>query len=281
MDRYEVGGLVFDVTDAGPADGEVIILLHGFPETRASWDGVIPILTTAGYRVLAPDQRGYSPGARPKGRKAYRMEVLVDDVLALADRAESDKFHVVGHDWGGAVAWALAGWHPERLYSMTSLTTPHPRAMQRAFVSSRQGLRSWYMLYFQLPRLPEMALAGRAQPLMKRSLMRAGLSEDAVDRYLANFTDRKAATAALNWYRAIPFLPPSRMVPVSVPTLYVYGTNDVALGRKAADLTGQYVKGPYRYEVLDGVSHWIPEEVPDVVGRLVVEEATAYGARTA
>jgi pimeloyl-ACP methyl ester carboxylesterase len=281
MERYEAGGLVFDVTDAGPPDGEVIVLLHGFPETRASWDGVIPFLTEAGYRVLAPDQRGYSPGARPEGRKAYRMDLLANDVLALADRAEADKFHVVGHDWGGAVAWALAGWHPERLYSMTSLTTPHPRAMMRAFVSSGQGLKSWYMLLFQLPRLPEMGLAGPGQRVVKRAFRRSGLSEESVERYFANFSDRQAATGALNWYRAIPLLPPSQMVPVTVPTLYVYGTNDVALGRKAADLTGWYVKGPYRYEVLEGVSHWIPEEVPDVVGRLVVEQATAHGAKTA
>ncbi|MBA3619775.1 MAG: alpha/beta fold hydrolase, partial [Acidothermales bacterium] len=108
MDSYARVGLCFDVLDAGPLDAEVVILLHGFPATRMSWDAVVPALTGAGYRVLAPDQRGYSPGAQPAGRLAYRMKELVDDVLALADAVGADRFHLVGHDWGGAVAWALA-----------------------------------------------------------------------------------------------------------------------------------------------------------------------------
>jgi pimeloyl-ACP methyl ester carboxylesterase len=280
MESYTANGLVFDVTDAGPADGELIVLLHGYPETRASWEGTIPLLAEAGYRVLAPDQRGYSPGARPPGRRAYRLEHLVGDVVALANAAEADRIHVVGHDWGGAVAWALAAWHPERLHSMTSLATPHPRAMMRAMLTSSQALHSWYMLFFQLPRLPEMGITGPGQRLFRRTLRRSGLPDASIDRYLAVLSQPGAATGALNWYRALPFVPPSKMPPVAVPALYLYGTGDFALGRKAAELTARYVRGPYRFEVLEGVSHWIPEEVPDRVAALVIEHARAYGGRT-
>src|SRR5205814_3021424 len=138
-----------------PGDGEVIVLLHGYPETKESWDGVIPGLVDGGYRVLAPDQRGYSRRARPKGRRAYGSEHLVGDVLALADAAGAERFHVVGHDWGGAVAWYCAMWHPERVKTMTSLATPHPSAFVRSLLTSTQLLHSWYFLLYQLPAIPE------------------------------------------------------------------------------------------------------------------------------
>ncbi|HEX9530872.1 MAG TPA: alpha/beta fold hydrolase, partial [Acidimicrobiales bacterium] len=262
-------------TDAGPPDGEVVVLLHGYPETRQSWDRVVPLLVDAGHRVLAPDQRGYSPGARPRGRPAYALNHLVNDAIALIDASGADKVHLVGHDWGGAVAWATAAWHPERLYSMTSLATPHRNALLRSLVTSTQALHSWYMLFYQLPWLPELSLKG---PAFRLALQRSGLPEADIARYLAVLSQPGAATAAVNWYRALPFTPPSRMGPVSVPVLYIYGTGDFALGRKAADLTGSYVTGPYRYEVLEGISHWIPEQVPDVVAGLLLEQLSAYGA---
>ena len=277
MERYEADGLVFDVTDAGPSEGEVIVLLHGYPQTRASWADVIPLLADAGYRVLAPDQRGYSPGARPRGRRAYRLDHLADDVLALADAAGATKMHLVGHDWGGAVAWAVAAWHPERLFSVTSLATPHGKALLRSFVSSNQALRSWYMLFYQLPWLPELGMTA-GQRWFRNTLRQSGLSDTKIDTYLSVLSEPGAATAAINWYRAMPFLPPSRMRSVHVPTLYLYGSDDFALGRKAADLTGNYVSGPYHYEVLDGVSHWIPEDAPQVVAERVTEHARTYGA---
>jgi pimeloyl-ACP methyl ester carboxylesterase len=277
MDRYESEGLVFDVTDAGPPDGEVVVLLHGYPETRVSWDGVLPVLADADYRVLAPDQRGYSPGARPRGRRAYRLDRLVGDVVALADTAGAEKLHLVGHDWGGGVAWALAGWHPGRLFSMTSLATPHPRALLRSMVSSRQALYSWYFLFLQLPWLPEWLLIGPGQRLYRRTLRRSGLSDAHIDRYLYAQARPGAATAAINWYRAMPLVRPSRLLPVEVPVMYVYGTGDHFLGRKAAALTRRYVEGSYRYEVLERVSHWTPEEVPEVVARLLIEHLGQHG----
>jgi pimeloyl-ACP methyl ester carboxylesterase len=278
MDRYEADGLSFDLTDAGPPDGEVVVLLHGFPATRACWDGVVPLLAGAGYRVLAPDQRGYSPGARPPGRRAYRLDRLAGDVVTLMDAAGVAKVHLVGHDFGAAVAWHLATWHPERLFSVTSLATPHGKAFVRSLVSSTQPLQSWYIVFFQLPWLPEMALTGPGRQVVRRTLRRSGLDDAHLDRYLSALAQPGAATAALNWYRALPLLPPARLRPVTVPTLYVYATGDFFLSRRAADLTAREVTGPYRYEVLDGVSHWILEEAPEAVAPLVLEHARTHGA---
>src|SRR3954453_4455622 len=180
MHQFSRAGFTFDVDDAGPPDGEVFVLLHGFPENRTSWPAVTPLLTAAGYRVLAPDQRGYSPGARPLARSAYRMQELVDDTVALVDAAGVERVHLVGHDWGGAVAWSMAAMHPQRLHTVTSLTTPHPRALAKSMVTSTQLLRSWYMGLFQLPVVPELGITGRGEASFRRSLAKAGLSQDAI-----------------------------------------------------------------------------------------------------
>jgi pimeloyl-ACP methyl ester carboxylesterase len=200
---------------------------------------------------------------------------LVADVLALADAAGAERFHVVGHDWGGAVAWYVAMWHPGRVATMTSLATPHPTAFARSMLSSTQLLHSWYFLFYQLPRLPEWSAASSfGRPRFHQTLLRSGLPEHKLDAYMAVLDQPGAMTAAINWYRAVPFTPPTRHRSVSVPTLYVYGTRDFALGSRAADLTGRYVTGPYRYERLDS-SHWIPEEAPDIVTKLIVEHVNS------
>jgi pimeloyl-ACP methyl ester carboxylesterase len=276
MQEFQRADMTFDVTDSGPADGDVVVLLHGYPENRTSWDTVTPLLVEAGFRVLAPDQRGYSPRARPQGRRAYAMQHLAGDVVALLDAAGAEKAHIVGHDWGGGVAWALAEFQPERVRTVTSLTTPHPRAMAKAMVTGTQAFKSWYMFMFQLPAVPELAYTDRMQKRLRETLRGTGLPDEAIDRYITPLREPGAATAAINWYRGMPFSkrPPGK---VQVPALYVYGTKDAFLGRKAADLTGDYVEAPYRYEVLDGVTHWMPEEIPDVVARLVIEHARSHG----
>lgn len=275
MKEFSRGDRVFDVTDEGPVDGEVVVLLHGYPENRSSWLAVTPLLTAAGYRVLAPDQRGYSPRARPLRRRDYRITELVGDVLALVDASGAGRVHLVGHDWGGAVAWAFATLHPDRLKTVTSLTTPHPRAFLGSMLRSGQLLHSWYMLFYQLPWLPEQGYTPRMEKTLRRTLAKTGLPEDAIDRYVTPLTEPEAARAAINWYRGLPLSKPLHGK-VTVPTLYVYATGDAFLGRKAADLTGDHIDAPYRYEVLDGMSHWLPEQAPDVVARLVLEHAGAH-----
>jgi len=271
VEQFTNDGFTFDVTDAGSANDELIVLLHGFPESRAAWTHVTPHLVRAGYRVLAPDQRGYSRGARPKARSAYTLTKLSGDIIAMADQAGVDRFHVVGHDWGGGVAWELAANHAERVKTVTSLATPHPRAMVKAVTRSGQLLKSYYMFLFQLPVLPERGFSG---PLANRTwatMAKSGLPQEYVEEYKQLFKEPGAARGALNWYRALPFGSPNGVGPINVPTMYLYGAKDFALGRAAADLTGDYVTGPYRYEILEGVSHWIPEEVPETTAELVLD----------
>ncbi|HEV7887025.1 MAG TPA: alpha/beta fold hydrolase, partial [Acidimicrobiales bacterium] len=260
--------LAFDVRDTGPPGGEAVVLLHGFPQSAASWSQVAPDLAEAGFRVLAPDQRGYSPGARPTGREAYRIDKLVGDVLALADAAGAERIHLVGHDWGGAVAWAVAAAHPDRLHSLTVLSTPHPKAFRQALTSSGQALRSYYMAFFQLPEVPERLLLARRGWLLKRQLQQMGLDAGLAAEHVGRMLEPGALTAALNWYRAVRV---RSIDDVHVPTLYIWSTKDAALGRRAAELTGEHVKAPYRFEVLDGVSHWIPEQRPHDVAKLLLD----------
>lgn len=270
-------GLTFDYDDSG-GDGEPVVLLHGYPESRRSWDGVTPALVAAGYRVLALDQRGYSPGARPQGRRAYTLDRAVGDLLALADAAGLERFHVVGHDWGGAVAWAAAAGNGPRLASMTSITTPHMRALLRAMVTSAQALRSGYMLFCQLPWLPEAAvMSGPGGRAFVQTLVRSGLSRPRAEEYLA-FMRSGAIGPALNWYRAMPFNRLDRLGPVDVPVLYVYAAADFALHRRAADLTARYANGPYRFCVLEGASHWVPEEHAAELTPVLLEHLAAHPA---
>jgi pimeloyl-ACP methyl ester carboxylesterase len=268
-------GLTFDVRDGGPPEGEAVVLLHGFPQDSTAWTSVEPLLHRNGLRTLAPDQRGYSPGARPAGRTAYRVSETAADVLALLDAAGLERAHVVGHDWGAAVGWALAAWHPDRVRSLTAISVPHPQAMTRALVTSDQGLRSYYMALFQLPVLPErLILANEAAPL-RRMLSRGGLPDAAVERYVGRMREPGALTGALGWYRAIPWSARQRVGAIRVPTLHLWSTGDAFLGRAATEDTARFVDAPYRLEVLEGVGHWIPELAADVVADLVTAHVRA------
>ena len=269
MDSFRRDGLTFDVRDAGPPDGDPVVLLHGFPQDSTAWARVEPLLHRTGLRTLAPDQRGYSPMARPRGRAHYRLRELTDDVLVLLDTAGLDGAHVVGHDWGAMVAWALGAWHPDRVRTLTALSVPHPAAMAKAMVSSTQVLRSYYMVLFQLPVLPERALLARDGAALRRVLSTGGLPDDVVDRYVRRMREPGALTAALAWYRALPLDVRQPVGTVRVPTLHMWSTGDAFLSRAGIDATADFVDAPYRLEVLEGVSHWIPELAPDVVADLV------------
>jgi len=275
MDSFTSDGFGFRVTDTSPADGggagQVAVLLHGFPGDRRCWDRVAPVLAAAGYRVLAPDQRGYSPEARPTARSAYTLSRLAGDVLALADAAKAERFHLAGHDWGAALAWYMAGHYPGRLISVAALSVPHPGAYMRALVSSSQAARSWYIAAFQLPVLPELALSRRGGQVMRAALGRTGLNPDSAARYAARAADPGAMRGPVNWYRAIPLRLRERTGRIDIPTLFAWGDGDRFVSRAAAGLCGRYVSGPYRFEVLKGTSHWLPEEAPERVGSMLAE----------
>jgi pimeloyl-ACP methyl ester carboxylesterase len=261
LSSFRRNGWHFDVSDSGPSDGIPVVLLHGFPGSRRTWREVIPVLNASGLRTIAFDQRGYSPGARPDRRRDYRAAEVTADVLALLTASGLDRVHLAGHDWGGFVAWRFAAATPERLTGITVLSTPHPAAMLRSMLSSGQIARSAYIGFFQLPWLPEFALRGRLARLLAGSDLPEPIAEDYA-RFLSTPT---ALTSALNWYRGM-WLPdrrsrPFARAPISVPTTYVWGRYDQALGRRAAELTRDYVHGEYRFVELDE-NHWLPERAP-------------------
>lgn len=280
METFERDGLVFDVIDTGPPDGPVVILLHGFPQFADSWTQVTAGLTAQGYRCLAPNQRGYSPGAAPSGRRSYRTSELVTDVLALVDASGARKVHLVGHDWGAAVAWAFALRHRNRLLSLTALSVPHPGAMLRAMTRSKQFFSSWYIVLFQLPVLPELLLTGRGERPrgLAMVLRRTGLSEEHIARDTATMVERRALTPAINWYRAMAFSTKSAVGKAKVPTMFVWSDGDAAIRRKTAEACRDWVSGEYRYEVLVGVPHWIPDEAPGAVVPMMLEHLQAHRA---
>src|SRR5215218_48528 len=269
MDSFRRDGLTFDVLDGGPSDGEPVVLLHGFPQDATSWNGVAPALHQHGLRTLAPDQRGYSPMARPRGRGHYTLRETTRDVLALLDAAGLESAHVVGHDWGAGVGWALAAWHPERVRTLTAVSVPHPAAMAKAMVTSDQALRSYYMALFQLPLLPERLLLSGDAAALRRLLRHDGLPDDVVAHYVARMQEPGALSAALGWYRALPLGARDRVGRVRVPTLHVWGARDFALNRAGTEATAQFVDAPYRLEVLEDVTHWVPELVPDRLAELI------------
>ncbi|GAB3872653.1 alpha/beta fold hydrolase [Terrabacter terrigena] len=268
-------GLTFEVTDTGPVEGEVVVLLHGFPTDRSSWDRVAGRLNESGLRTLAPDQRGYSPGARPAEVGAYRLEELVADVLALVDASGRERVHLVGHDWGGAVAWLVAANHPHRIASLTVLSTPHPAAMGRAWRRGvEQKRKSWYMAAFQVPRLPERAVSARFESLMARS----GLPAEDRGRYAARLAHHDALAGPINWYRAAR-RSHVRAHRVEVPTTYVWGSRDPFLGRTAAELTREHVTGDYEFVELDA-GHWLPETRDEQVASAIVRRVTRDAGNT-
>ena len=273
LTAFRRDGLAFTVRDDGPIDGPVVIALHGFPQTSASWAAVTPHLVEAGYRVLAPDQRGYAAGARPQDVRSYAMASLAADVLALADAAGAARFHLLGHDWGAAVSWWLAGRRAERVASLSAVSVPHPAALRRALAGT-QLLRSWYIGAFQVPWLPERLLRVRGGVLARRLLVGTGMRDTAPAVRL--LSDPRTATGALGWYRAIRRRGQLDAGRTRVPTLFVWSDGDTALGRRAAEGAVRYVRGPYRFEVLHGASHWIPEERPAELAALVLEHLAAH-----
>jgi pimeloyl-ACP methyl ester carboxylesterase len=224
---------------------------------------------------VAPDQRGYSVGARPVGVEHYAMPHLVADVLAIADTMEMPTFDLVGHDWGGMVAWVVAATYPERVRSLSVVSTPHPEALRGALLGGDpdQTKRSGYMDLFRQPEAPERLLLGEdnSGSGLRSLFSSSGLDPNLADEYVRCLTAPGAMTAALNWYRAMNGGDVDGLPPIVMPTLYVWSTGDVALGRQAAEDTAEFIAGRYRFVVLEGVSHWIPEEVPDELAALLLE----------
>jgi len=269
-------GMRFDALVAGPASGELVLLLHGFPQTASCWHDALTSLGDAGYRAVAPSQRGYSEGARPEGAGAYRVSELCDDVLAIASTLGRARFHLVGHDWGGTVAWSLAGDHPETVVTLTAVSTPHSAALRQALKGPRQQLQMAYIPILRLPRIAE-SLFDAGGGIVAESLLTAtGLSPEHAHRDVVDLR-KLGATGALNWYRALG----SERVhsrPVGSPVLHIWGDHDPAFTRQATELTAEHCTGDYHLLELEGGSHWIPDEHWADVVDLVLEHLDANPA---
>ena len=266
-------GLEFDCSVAGATDKSLVLFLHGFGVSRHFWDRQVPSVGEAGYFGVAPNQRGYSPGARPNPEDldAYRIDRLVDDALDIVAAAgHGDKrFHLVGHDWGGSLSWIIAARHPERLRSLTMLSRPHPASFLRALAmpDGEQKRRSGHHTAFLEPDAVPKLLANNCEWLRSRH-MRQGMPEAATNAHMSVLGNEAAMEAALAWYRSSgPRLP---LGPVKVPTLYLWGDADDTVGRVAAEGTADFIEAPYQFEVLPGVGHYAADQVPDRVTELLL-----------
>ena len=274
--------LTFDALAAGAPDAPLVLLLHGFAESMHCWRAQVAALAAAGYRAIAPGQRGYSPGARPDPREtaSYHIDRLMDDAMAIAAASGHGdrRFHLVGHDWGGSIAWALADRFPERLASLSVLSRPHPNAFNRALqmLDGEQARRSRHHTAFLEPDAADVVLADDAKWLRQR-LTAAGVPPEAIGLHLSVLGNREAMEAALAWYRARGAIRGPLGI-IEVPTLYIWGDADDTVGRVAAEGTRDFVAAPYRFEVLPGVGHFAADQAPDRINELLLQHLAAYPA---
>jgi pimeloyl-ACP methyl ester carboxylesterase len=274
--------LTFDALVAGEPGANLVLLLHGFAESMHCWCAQVAALAASGYCAIAPSQRGYSAGARPDtGDTAnYHIERLMDDAMAIvaASGYGEARFHLVGHDWGGSIAWALADRFPQRLASLTVLSRPHPNAFNRALQVSDgdQARRSRHHKAFLEPDAADVVLAHDARWLRER-LAANGVPASAIAEHLAVLGNKAAMEAALAWYRARGAIR-GPLGPIRVPTLYIWGDADDTVGRTAAEGTVDFVAAPYRFEVLPGVGHFAADQVPDRISALLLAHVASHPA---
>ncbi|MHA1134518.1 MAG: alpha/beta fold hydrolase [Alphaproteobacteria bacterium] len=275
--RIQASTMEFRARAAGfdNAHGDGVILLHGFPETSVMWEPLLGELGDAGYRAIAFDQRGYSPDARPSGQKEYTKGKIASDVLAVADAAGFDRFHVIGHDFGGIIGWTVADRHPKRVLSLTSLSTPHPLAIAKALSNaSSQWPRSSYVLFYWLPLLPELAL-GFDQAALLKSLKWRDHTNEQVEEYRRMFSEPGALHAALNWYRAFKFRSLDPVGKVRPPTLFIWGREDPAFSRIAVLETANFMDGAYRLHPVPAGHNLLLEEPKIVTADILAHLDTA------
>lgn len=269
LKHISVAPLTFDVWTAGPEDGDPVVLLHGFPQSAAGWALVAPALSAAGLRLIIPNQRGYSAGARPANVSDYTTDALVGDVIGLLDALDIDSAHLVGHDWGAAIAWPLAVAHPDRLTTLTAVSVPHLAAYGRALREDvDQQRRASYIGLLRQPGKSETLLLENDAARL-RAMYGDVVPADQVEEHLRILTEPGALTAALNWYRAMT-ADLGELPAVTVPTTYVWSDGDIAIGRSAAENCGAFVDAPYEFVELPGVSHWIPEQAPQELAAAIL-----------
>jgi pimeloyl-ACP methyl ester carboxylesterase len=261
----EVNGVSLHVEEYG--NGTPVLLLHGWPDSAYVWRNQIPFLTGHGFRVIAPDLRGFGRSSHPVEVTDYALSKSVGDMTGLLDALGLESVHLVGHDWGAAVAWGTAMSHPDRVQKLVVVSVGHPSVAW----SLRQNEMAWYQLFFQFEGIAEATLAYDDWAWLRRFLRGAGDQQ----RYEQDLSRPGALTASLNWYRAnlAPKMPGPgpELPPVRVPTLGIGSTGDHYLDQERMEKSGAYVKAPWRYEVIDGASHWIPLDAPDRLNALLLD----------
>ncbi len=270
--------LTLHVAEAGPRDGNPVIFLHGFPDASFGWDAQIRALAKAGFYVIAPDQRGYNLSDKPKGKENYKMNLLVADVLALADALNLSRFNLAGHDFGGLVSWNLVERHPERVKRLAILNVPHPKIMNEFLKTNRQQRsKSWYAFFFRLPVLPEIIVRANNWKMLA-SAMGKGLSAAGLNRYRAAWSQPGSMTAMLNWYRCL-FQQSPQAIPakrIQVPTLMIWGKHDPHLMWQMAPGSIDLCENG-RLEYLEDATHWVHQDKPDQVNRLLTDHFAVAG----
>lgn len=275
MRRVAGDGVTLAVADEG--EGPAVVLLHGFPDSSRLWRNQVPVVVGAGFRVVVPDLRGFGESDRPDAVEAYAIRHSVADVVAILDALEIERAHVVGHDWGAAVAWLFTAFLPARVDRLVALSVPHPATLRERTIEQRE--KAWYQLWFQFPGVAEEVLPRDDWKLMRELLRGAG----DIEQYVADLSRPGALTAALNWYRAnaapqreLEQMPP--LPPVAAPTLGVWSSGDNYLTEERMLRSGEHVSGPWRYERVEGASHWLQLDAPERVSELVLEFLGASSA---
>jgi pimeloyl-ACP methyl ester carboxylesterase len=274
-------GLVFDVSVAGSESAPLVLLLHGFCVSRHFWEHQISALAEAGYFAVAPNQRGYAPEARPdpKDLDAYNIEKLIGDALDIVNAVghgdNDERFHLVGHDWGGSLSWIIADRYRKRLASLTMLSRPHPQSFARAMQTDpEQPTRSRHHRELLDPEAGPRLLADNAAWVRDR-LTRNGLPPESIEKHISVLGNPPAMEAALAWYRARgPRHDP--VGPTKVPTLYIWGDNDDTVGRIAAEGTAEFIDAPYQFAVLEGGGHHAADQMPEQVTELLLGHLARY-----
>jgi pimeloyl-ACP methyl ester carboxylesterase len=258
------GGVDLYVREHGA--GDAVVLLHGWPDSSALWRNQVPALTANGLRVITPDLRGFGQSSRPQDKDLYKLSASVGDVAAVLDTLGVETAHIVGHDWGAAVAWLVPAFLPHRVRTLTVLSVPHPLVPP----TRRQREMAWYQLFFQFEGIAEESLRHEDWAMFRD--WAAGYKD--IDRAIEDLSRPGALTASLNWYRAnlAPRMPgpPPRIPPVTVPTLGIWSDGDRYLDGARVQASGAYVSGPWRYEEIPGATHWIPLDAPDSLNEMLL-----------
>ena len=275
--EVKAGEFIFNCRTAGIQNpGEGVILLHGFPTTSYMYVDLMGLLAENGYRVVAPDQRGYSPKARPKRLKEYRAEKIVNDVFSIADAFDFDRFHLIGHDWGASIGWGAAASQPNRVISWTALSVPHPKAFFHALETDvDQKTKSRYFKFFKLPYIPEFYFSFNNYQVLTRNVWTSSTDKE-IETFLDVFRDEGALKAGLNWYRAnlsSKTITAIKESPADIitPTLFIWGNQDPALGRKGTELTLNYMKGSYYRFIEIDAGHWLIQDSYDEVSEAILD----------